>query len=291
MKSWSAVLVLLIVIALAAPVSAQDTSTPYEVISPQTVNARECPRLNCAVVQTVAPGETVMVIDTVTGDTVRGSGEWVVVDLDGAEAYVHSSLVKEIPQSETGRDPAAQSGEVDTSDWDEVEGDGFTFLTPPGWMDLSEFLADEEFIEDIAVASGVDPDDLRDQVEMLNSMGVIWIMGGFTTQLMALPMDLAGITERQAWASFRSGLRLQGIEVIDDEEIELESGDARVMRLSVKEDTPSYAAGSELTVYMLARGKRALFLVFINVGRPADAEEQDIFAGIANTVIANNANM
>jgi hypothetical protein len=90
---------LVVVTALAA--LAQEEVAGYVVRSSSAANARSCPRLDCAVVTTFGPGEIISVVDTVSGDTVSGSDQWHRVVHDGANVYVHSSLLVAQPSDKS----------------------------------------------------------------------------------------------------------------------------------------------------------------------------------------------
>lgn len=74
------------------------TQTLYTVRPGGAVNARECAMINsCAVLESLSPGTELIFIDTVEGDSFAGSTQWLLVELEGQELYVHSSLANLVP--------------------------------------------------------------------------------------------------------------------------------------------------------------------------------------------------
>jgi hypothetical protein len=98
-----ALLLVLVIINLAVPTETLEaqrrraTATP----TPNTTyyitanaNGRECPALDCDVIETFVAGESVEVIDEAEGDTVRGSDVWYEVRISRrVTVFVHSSLL------------------------------------------------------------------------------------------------------------------------------------------------------------------------------------------------------
>jgi hypothetical protein len=127
-------LVGLLFIAVGSALSQEPTT--YVVNSVQAVNARACPRLDCAIIAALAPGTLVQVTETVTGDEVFGSNLWWRMDYDGTEAYLHSALLE--PAPDVNGDPPESEG-VDTNAWVEHEIAGASILAPPDWQDATAY--------------------------------------------------------------------------------------------------------------------------------------------------------
>ena len=113
--------------------STQDTATLYIVNGDQPVNARACPRLDCAVIATIAPGTQLSVIETVSGDEVFGSSQWRRATYNGQNIYVHSALLT----LQAGAD-AAPSQTISTTGWREYNFYGARFMAPSGWTDQTD---------------------------------------------------------------------------------------------------------------------------------------------------------
>lgn len=100
-------LFLLIVVLLTASVAAQDIgATLY--IGKVTVNARACAKTTCKVVAKLRPGTAVVILELVDGATVKKSTKWYRIQVDGKDAFVHSSLV-------TDKVPVVKSQAVSTA--------------------------------------------------------------------------------------------------------------------------------------------------------------------------------
>lgn len=68
----------------------------YTVISNQLINIRSCPQTTCEVVDTASPGEVLQVTGSTKGDPVSGIDDWLIVRVDGRDAYAHSALLREV---------------------------------------------------------------------------------------------------------------------------------------------------------------------------------------------------
>ncbi|MBK8020068.1 MAG: SH3 domain-containing protein [Chloroflexi bacterium] len=145
--------------------SAQSEEMLYVVSGSTSINARQCPRLDCAVVEALQPGTEVTVIEMVNGDTVFGSDQWAQLENGSGEVYVHSALIDPVAAGESDaggkvvsdmdqRDESAapareaesretvEAAPLDTSRWLVVEVDRFTVRMPPMWEDIQELVAD-----------------------------------------------------------------------------------------------------------------------------------------------------
>lgn len=87
--------------------TATATYTPiaYTIIGNRAVNARKCVQVStCGVVDTIGGGDTIFVISKIEGDTVNGSSEWLELDIEGTQVFVHSSLASIAPTATPTRD-------------------------------------------------------------------------------------------------------------------------------------------------------------------------------------------
>jgi hypothetical protein len=93
------VLVALLLLNIALPVQHVDaqrrtTATPLPTYYVTTnANGRDCPQLNCDIIETFAAGEAVEVTGKKDGATVSNSKVWYQVKVGRATVYVHSSLL------------------------------------------------------------------------------------------------------------------------------------------------------------------------------------------------------
>ncbi len=72
----------------------QATTTLY-IAGNNSVNIRSCPGTDCEVRTTMEPGSSILVLETITGQSVLGSNQWHKFAFQRLDAYVHSSLVTE----------------------------------------------------------------------------------------------------------------------------------------------------------------------------------------------------
>jgi hypothetical protein len=84
------------------------THTPTPTATPPVLrqtasgaNIRECSRLNCTLITSVPRGTVLTVLGQTSGETVSGSSTWFRVQfLDGAQGYIHSSLLVSVDSSQ-----------------------------------------------------------------------------------------------------------------------------------------------------------------------------------------------
>ena len=72
-----------------------DVGTRYTVIGPSPANARIEPVTIGPVFATFQPGDSVTVVTTIVGQTVGGSNQWHVIELEGRRLYIHSSRLQQ----------------------------------------------------------------------------------------------------------------------------------------------------------------------------------------------------
>lgn len=80
--------------------AAESSAAPgavYYVSSPITINVRTEPATSAEVVARLAPGTEVIYLGEVEGDYVNGDNYWAQVEIDGQIAYIHNSLLSELP--------------------------------------------------------------------------------------------------------------------------------------------------------------------------------------------------
>jgi hypothetical protein len=86
------------------PPTSAITRTPRPTQTPQAVwqtargaNFRICPRVDCRLVSSLPAGVVVRVLSEIEGDLTLGSAVWYIVVLpNGAQAFVHSSLLQRV---------------------------------------------------------------------------------------------------------------------------------------------------------------------------------------------------
>ena len=142
---------------IISQVDAQSTGSLYIVTASQAINARQCPRLDCGIVRSLAPETVVNVVGIVSGDTVLGSDQWVQIDDDGVQMYAHSSLVTPDdaePLTDSEAAPATDIESVDTSSWGSFEVGQVQFRAPRGWVDLAELASDADFLDGVEETYG-----------------------------------------------------------------------------------------------------------------------------------------
>jgi hypothetical protein len=104
----------------------------YVVSSSQSINARTCPRLDCAIATTIASGTEVQMLNTTHGSTVAGSDIWYRVEYNGEAVFVHSSLLT--PHTTL---VAASSVTVNQDNWIEYAHLGFEISLPDSWVNYT----------------------------------------------------------------------------------------------------------------------------------------------------------
>ena len=80
------------------------TPVAYTINGNRAVNARSCTE-GCSVVDTINGGETIFVVSKLEGDRVNGSNEWLELNVNGTQVFVHSSLASIAPTVTPTRDP------------------------------------------------------------------------------------------------------------------------------------------------------------------------------------------
>jgi hypothetical protein len=277
----SVVLIVTLFGMTGAVVDAQETPTIYTVTAPQTVNARGCPRLSCPVLQTFAPGDQLTVIEVVPGESVLDSDEWLHMNVDGVDLYVHSSLAaplvspSDAPPPASGRDASEDSAPAGsssgdsasgaTSGWRTHTGVGFTLDTPPSWMDFTELLADEDYLASVTEFLG---EDSGATVEALKTMcgegacdAVMVDLHG-RMALFMMHVDTEGISfSAQMWKILlEQQFEDSGADVISSEIVDLPAGEA--VRFHLVLAIGMAQMDIDYIVYMVITSDRMYMLMF-----------------------------
>lgn len=74
---------------LASTVFASDTYF----VSVTSAKVRSCPSTSCEVLAKLKKGTQIEALETVTGDTVSKLATWYRISINGADGYIHTSLV------------------------------------------------------------------------------------------------------------------------------------------------------------------------------------------------------
>jgi hypothetical protein len=258
-------------------VNAQDAPTIYTVTAPQTINARGCPRLSCPVLQTFAPGDQLSVIEVVQGEAVLGSEEWLHMNVDGVDLFVHSSLAAPLdtPPPASGRDASEDSAPADsaagegasgaTSDWITHTGAGFTLDTPPGWMDFTDLLADEDYLASVTEFLGEDSGVTVDALKTMCGEGacdVIMADLHGKAALFMMHLDMEGMPgSAQLWKIlFEQQFEKMGADVISSEIVDLPAGEAIRIHLVLAMGVAQMEM--EYIVYTVTTSDRMYMLLF-----------------------------
>jgi hypothetical protein len=277
----SVVIILTLSGVMGTLVHAQDTPTIYTVTSPQTVNARGCPRLTCPVLQTFAPGDQLAVIDVAHGEAVLGSDAWLHMNVDGVDLFVHSSLATPLaapaaaPPPASGRDASEDSAPADSSseggasgatgDWVTHTGAGFALDIPPSWLEITDILTDEGYIDDLAEFLGQDADQTMEAMQTLCSAGacdlVMADLGG-SAALFLLHLDMEGMPQSaKLWnILLAQQFKDQGADVISSEVVELPAGEAARIHLVLTMGVAQMEM--EYVIYAVIGGDRMYMLLF-----------------------------
>lgn len=281
-------------------VVAQATTT-YTITSNRTVNARSCPRLNCGVVTTFDSGEEIEVVDVVSGDTVSGSTEWVQIEVEGREAYIHGSLVTEAEANDDSRSGLSRGGSgdtnpdgsLDTSDWDINETRRFSIATPPSWSDVSDLLDNPAFLDDLRDLYG-DNSDALDNIEMALEQGLLDLLmvdirTGATMALLHQDLEGVTLTPRLLRTALAVTLEDGGAEIIEESVVELPVGDAVRFWVAMDADFGLVPVDSDALIYAILTRERMYLMVF-SVTNGDFEDFIPTFDAIAATFIVNDSN-
>lgn len=74
--------------------SAQSEGEPYRITSPISANIRVAPYLDADRLGSLVPGTIVYVVGSVEGVALDGNSLWYEINLNGRQAYIHSSVVE-----------------------------------------------------------------------------------------------------------------------------------------------------------------------------------------------------
>jgi hypothetical protein len=259
-------------------VFAQDAPTPYTVTGEQTINARSCPWLSCPVVRTFAPGDPLSVIEVTPGEVVLGSDEWLRVDADGVDVFVHSSLAAPVPaagrdasedsapQASSSGDNAAEAGAAEaTRDWTAHSGAGYSLETPSTWIDVTEFLYDEKYLAVVMEFLG---EGSEEGVQTLKTMcgdgacDLVMAEFGGKSGLFMLHVDANGMPQSAQFGVnvFEQQFKSQGADIINSEVVELPAGEAARFHMMLAIGVAQVEM--EYIVYTVLTGDRMYLLIF-----------------------------
>jgi uncharacterized protein YraI len=275
MQTLKRMFILVMVMLLTMPVWAQVEAKPYVVTGNKPVNARSCPRVDCPVVQSIQPGETVMVVDTVTGALTLGSSQWYKVEMDGKTMYIHSKLIKAVAPVTTG--DTSKSIAVDISNWVKVKGSGFSLLIPDNWLDMNELLEDKDFLSGLAEMQGVDADQLRSQIEKMKADGSVLFLD-LDTGSFALfaALDIGSSNPkpslRMLKAAIKVGVEKIGAKNLSDKIVALPGGDCARLLFSASKPIGLAPKGTEFLIYMMLNGNSAYMFTFYSSQKMSDQQ-------------------
>ncbi len=286
--------IFLFMVLLAVPVLAQDGAKAYAVIGNKPVNARSCPKVDCPVIQSIQPGETVMVVDTVTGDVALGSDQWHKVELNGKTMYVHSALIQASAAANTG--DSSQSTQVDTSVWAKYKGKGYSFLAPKDWVDLYTLFNDKDYVEAYSEMRGIKPEEFRANWEATKANGLVAKLSDGTN----LTMELERIaikdwpnkpTLKALKSIFKVSLTETGAKVISEDMISLPVGDCLHIHSKQIRDNGNFQVGTQIVQYVTLTADYMYVLSFYTTQK-AFAKADPILDTIAQSLIfiRGNAN-
>jgi hypothetical protein len=272
---WKILLILMFFIIRFATASAQEGGS-YVVTSSQSINARTCSRLTCDVARTFAPGDVLVVESQVEGDTVSGSDQWLQLNEDGSDVFVHSSLAAPVPEMEKTTETegvltteTTELETVSTSRWVEHQAHSATITTPRNWMTFEAFLADEELIESIAEMSDLEPDELIAMfeqeigVEVVEAADLILIEPFSSVFLVALHIDMDGaeLGVNFLKRAMMSQIEGMGGEVLSDEIIHVPAGNGVRVHFHVVDDGSDSAATTEMLFYAIVDSQHTYLLM------------------------------
>lgn len=285
-------LLLFFVLLMSVPVLAQDAAKVYEVIGNKPVNARSCPHVSCPVVQSVQPGETVMVVDTVTGDNTLGSDQWYKVESNGDTMYIHSALI----QASTTPNTAAASSKVNTSDWVTYKGKGYSFSAPADWLDFYALMEDPDYREAIAEMQNVKPAEIKANWEDYKKNGLVaklTVGNSITLELEKISMkDWVEKPTLQFWKpAFKASLKEIGATASSAEIIALPLGDCLHIHAQQTRNIQGAPKGTLYIMYVTTTADY-LYTLTIYTTKSAFAKVDPVADAIAQsfTLIRGNAN-
>lgn len=278
----------LLIAFLGTPVWAQTDAKPYMVIGNKPVNARSCPQVKCPVVMSIQPGETVMVVDTVTGDVTLGSNQWYKVEMDGKTAYVHSALVKETALESTGE--SATSSKVDTSNWAEYKGKDFSILFPQTWSDTFKLYENKKYLESVAELHGMTPAELKAQIDAMKANGMVAMFydPNTVTNIELEKIDTSDWANppslKQLRPAYKASMIERGSELISDELLNLPAGDCLHIHAKQAAKNGEWKVGTQLVHYFVINGNYLYVLSFYTSSKSFDQKDA-IFEAVAQSLM------
>lgn len=212
---------------LVKDVAAQEATT-YIITAAQPVNARECPRLNCAVVETVPPDTVINVVEVVAGDVVSGSNQWLRVNDQGVEMYIHSTLAI---RSETPAVSVQDYELMSTVDWQRYEVGQSEFLMPPEWVSVEVLATDKGFLDRMAELYGEDEREwylsLYESVQNERyDLVIVELSGSGVIFVSHFPFNRSADSDDLLMGIIENSLQINGFDVFSSTTLDLPGGTA-----------------------------------------------------------------
>jgi hypothetical protein len=311
------IIVLLLLCGLTVfPILAQDAETIYVITAPQQANARECPHLTCPIVLVFPKGEEVSVSALVPGDTITGSSSnlWLEVPTESGIVYVHNSLAEpttnsvaatsEVPFTSTPMNVPATPTRVPTETpapteesapaeathpgWSVFNGGGYTLETPGSWMSAAELFSDQDLVNEMAKAYGLDAKTLADQLQEgldsgLFDVYMLDLLTGISLDIRhedrrGLPVTLS-LLRRILIEQAKSA----GATVIKDEIIELPIGSAVRLHFLRVLSMGTFRAESHIFTYAVVEPENIYYLEITIPSVLYDSDSEATADAIAST--------
>ena len=111
MKKFSLFMLSFVLVMLFSVVTAQE----LYYVKVRSARVRAEPTTSAAVVATLSRNTAVTVLETVDGARVSGSRVWYRIEIDGQDAYIHSSLVTNVAPRGAGGSSSSSGGGGGTS--------------------------------------------------------------------------------------------------------------------------------------------------------------------------------
>jgi hypothetical protein len=289
------IVVFLVLLSLSLfSVVAQEDLTSYVVKGTRPVNARACPRLTCAVLQTFSPDDTILVLESVNGDTVSGSDQWFHVSQEGIDLYVHSTLVEPKPAVTDQTTPPDSSTSLDTSGWIEYQGTSFTLQIPSEYYDAREIMTNPDLQETMAQALGIKPKDFAESVRKLlesDNFDVFLIDPTTWTDLMITHEELGElrVTASAIQPILEMIVKSRDEELVTSEIITLDIGNAVCLHTRSKLAIPGTTIEFDNLLFGIPAESRLYYLEFKVTVKQFETSEPTLKAIATSFQLSNNS--
>lgn len=176
MKRITLLLTILVLLYPLTSITAQEgIAGTAGVVGGARANARTCPHLDCRIVQTLNPGQAITILETVEGASVSNSARWYRIQVNGQDAFVHSSLVT-TGQPASAPPPTSSTAFDIYTDFDSLS----NHFIPSGWMgDIGDL--------------SVDPASTDQPYSGTTSIRIVYTMQGNQSSCTPAPCKWAGI--------------------------------------------------------------------------------------------------